>query len=141
MTWCGLKIIENYHVFVNKFHGNLRSKTLSFREIKSVFRDVKWCFKASWGFKGLRPRFNHIWRVFRPVSILHQEENNVCATKISSKFAMSSGLSVNNTVDIILQIRNHVSSQPRSILAVQKTSDEFWSYKPTFFRSVRQDWF
>ena len=26
---------------------------LSCREIKSVFRDVKWCFNASWGLKGL----------------------------------------------------------------------------------------
>ena len=53
MTWCGLKIKENYHILVNKFHGNFRSKTLSFKKIKSVFRDVKWCFNASWGLKGL----------------------------------------------------------------------------------------
>ena len=53
MTWCGLKIKENYNVLVNQFHGNFRSKTLSCREIKYVFRDVKWCFNASWGLKGL----------------------------------------------------------------------------------------
>ena len=27
--------------FINKFHGNFRSKTLGCRNIKSVFRDVK----------------------------------------------------------------------------------------------------
>ena len=54
MTWCGLKITENYHVVLNKFHGNFRSRTLSFRKIKSVFRDVKWCFNASYGIKGLK---------------------------------------------------------------------------------------
>ena len=53
MTWCGLKIKENYHVLVNQFHWNFRSKTLSCGKIKSVFRDVKWCFNASWGLKGL----------------------------------------------------------------------------------------
>ena len=53
ITWCSLKIEENYHVVLNKFHGNFRSKTLSFRKIKYVFRDVKWCFNASWGLKGL----------------------------------------------------------------------------------------
>ena len=52
MTWCGLKIKENYHVLVNKFHGSFRSKPLSFRKNEYVFRDVKWCFNASWGPKG-----------------------------------------------------------------------------------------
>ena len=47
------KIKENCHVLVNQFHGNFRSKTLGCRGIKSVFRDVKWCFNASWGLKGL----------------------------------------------------------------------------------------
>ena len=47
------KIKENYHVLVNQFHGNFRSKTLCCRKIKSVFREVKWCFSASWGLKGL----------------------------------------------------------------------------------------
>ena len=55
MTWCGLKIKENYHVLVNQFHWNFRSKTLSCRKIKYVFRDVKWCCNASWGLKGLMP--------------------------------------------------------------------------------------
>ena len=49
-----IKIKENYHVVLNKFHGNFRSKTLSFRKIKYVFRDVKWCFNASWGLEGLK---------------------------------------------------------------------------------------
>ena len=53
MIWCGLKIKENCHVLVNQFHGNIHSKTLGCRRIKSVFRDVKWCFNASWGLKGL----------------------------------------------------------------------------------------
>ena len=38
---------------VNQFHGNFCSKILRCREIKSVFRDVKWCFNASWGPKRL----------------------------------------------------------------------------------------
>ena len=38
---------------VKEFHGNFRSKTLGYREIKTVFRDVKWCLNASWGLKGL----------------------------------------------------------------------------------------
>ena len=32
---------KNCHVLVNQFHGNFRSKTLIFRKMKSVFRDVK----------------------------------------------------------------------------------------------------
>ena len=50
---CGLKIEENYHVLVNHFDGNFRIKTLGLRKIKTVFRNVKWCFNASWGLKGL----------------------------------------------------------------------------------------
>ena len=38
MIGCGLKNKENYNVLVNHFHGNFHSKTLSFREIKSVFQ-------------------------------------------------------------------------------------------------------
>ena len=53
MIWCGLKFEENHHGLVNKLHENLRSKTLDCRKIKSVFKDVKWCFNASWGLKGL----------------------------------------------------------------------------------------
>ena len=52
MIWCGLKIIENCHVLVNQFHGNIHSKILVVGKLKSVFRDVKWCFNASWGLKG-----------------------------------------------------------------------------------------
>ena len=50
----GEKNKENYYVLVNQFHGNFHSKTFSCRKIKCVFRDVKWCFKASWELKGLR---------------------------------------------------------------------------------------
>ena len=60
-TWCGLKIKENYHVLVNQFHGNVRSKTLGCKKIKCVFRDVKWWFNASWGFKGLKQQRLSIW--------------------------------------------------------------------------------
>ena len=54
MIWCGWKSKENWHVLVNQFHGNIHSKTLGCRKIKSVLRDVKWCFNASWGLKGLK---------------------------------------------------------------------------------------
>ena len=47
------KIEENCHVLVNQFHWNVCFKTLSCRKIKSVFRDVKWCFNASWRLKEL----------------------------------------------------------------------------------------
>ena len=60
MTWCGLKIKDNYHVSVSQFHGNFRSKTLSCRKIKYVFRDVKWCFNALWSLKGLKEVSNQI---------------------------------------------------------------------------------
>ena len=53
MIWCGWKIKENCSVLVNQFHGNFRSKTPSCGGIQSVFRDVKWCFNASWWPKGL----------------------------------------------------------------------------------------
>ena len=53
MIWSRWKSKENCHVLVNQFHWNFRSKTLSCGKIKSVFRDLKWCFKASCGLKGL----------------------------------------------------------------------------------------
>ena len=53
MIWCEWKIEENWHVLVKQFHGNFRSKTLDCTKIKSIFRDVKWCFIALWGLKGL----------------------------------------------------------------------------------------
>ena len=53
MIWSGWEIEENCHVLVNQLHGNLHSKTPSYWKIKSVFRDVKWCFNASWRLKGL----------------------------------------------------------------------------------------
>ena len=62
MTWCGLKINENCHVLVNQLHGNFHSQTLCCWKIKSVFSDVKWCFNASWGLKGLRCLI--IWYIY-----------------------------------------------------------------------------
>ena len=46
MIWCGLRIKENCHVLVSQLHGNIHFKTLGCREIKAVFRDVKWCFNV-----------------------------------------------------------------------------------------------
>ena len=53
MIRCGLKIKENCHVLVNQFHVNFHAKTPSCRKMKSVFRDVKRCFNASWELKVL----------------------------------------------------------------------------------------
>ena len=39
---------------VKQFNGNFHSKTLNYREIKYIFMDVKRCFNASLGLKGLR---------------------------------------------------------------------------------------
>ena len=44
---------ENCQIMVKEVHGNFPFKTVSCRKIKSVFRVVKLCFKASWGLKGL----------------------------------------------------------------------------------------
>ena len=53
-----LKWVVNWRqlpcIAVKQFHGNFPSEILSCRKIRSVFRDVKWCFNASWGLKGLR---------------------------------------------------------------------------------------
>ena len=60
MIWSGWKNEKNCHVLVNQFHGNIHPKTCkspSYRKIKSVFRDVKWCFNASWGLKGLESSY------------------------------------------------------------------------------------
>ena len=51
--WSWWKINEYCHVLINQFHGNFQSKTPSCRRIKYDFRDVKWCFNASWGLKVL----------------------------------------------------------------------------------------
>ena len=53
IIWCGLKIKENCDVLVCRFNGNFYSETLGCRKIKCVFRDLKWCFNASWGLKWL----------------------------------------------------------------------------------------
>ena len=44
-------------LFLKQFHENVCSKTTRFQEIKSVFRDVKWCFNASWGLNPFNPEF------------------------------------------------------------------------------------
>ena len=44
---CNAKVTD-----LSEFYGNFRFKTPGCRKIKSVFRDVKWCFNASWGLKG-----------------------------------------------------------------------------------------
>ena len=54
MTWIGWKIKENCHVLANQFHGNFHYKTFSCGKLKSVHRDLKLCFNASWGFKGFQ---------------------------------------------------------------------------------------
>ena len=49
------KIKKNCHVFLKQFHLNFSSKSLTLQKINSFFfSDVKWCFNASWGFKGLK---------------------------------------------------------------------------------------
>ena len=52
--WRWFEVGENYHVLVNQFHENFHSKTPSCRKIRSVFKDVRRCFNASWGLKGLK---------------------------------------------------------------------------------------
>ena len=52
MTWCGLKINEKCHVLVNQFHGNISSKTLSYRGINCVFEDVNDALMHRKGSKG-----------------------------------------------------------------------------------------
>ena len=59
MTWSWWKM-KNILLILKQFLENLRSKTTSFQEIKSFFRDAKWCFNASWGFKGLIYKTIHV---------------------------------------------------------------------------------
>ena len=75
MTRGGLKIKENCHVLLKHFHGNFRSKTLWCGKIKSVFifRDVKWCFNASWGLKGLMVKVTLVTKLNR----YHSFERNM----------------------------------------------------------------
>ena len=71
------KLKENCHALVNQFHGNFRSKTLCCRKIKSVFRDVKWCFNASWGLKGLNIDKHTILSIRKcPVTTKHLKIDN-----------------------------------------------------------------
>ena len=70
MTWSSLKNKENDHVLVNQFHGNIHSKTLGYGKIKSVFRDVKWCFIASWGLKGLNDLQNNMQAYPHEITII-----------------------------------------------------------------------
>ena len=61
MIWSGWKIKAKYNVLLNQFLVNFHSKTSSYREINCVFRDVKWCFIASWRLKAL-----HILTLYPP---------------------------------------------------------------------------
>ena len=67
---CGLKIKENCHVLVNWFHGNFRFKTLGWRKMKSVLRDVKWCFNASLGLKELKCTCKRIYTNSTKITLL-----------------------------------------------------------------------
>ena len=89
MTWCGWKINENCHVLVNEFNGNFRSKTLGCRTIKSVFRDVKRCFNASWGLKGLRPALSDIARIERVTNVkLHLYHDYLITAPVFSSLVL-----------------------------------------------------
>ena len=74
-------------MLLNQFHGNFRSKTLGFGKIKSVFRDVKWCFNASWGLKGLNALVNFSAHTCLQLQYLHLylqctcEYNTLCETE------------------------------------------------------------
>ena len=63
------KIKKNCHVLVNQFHGNIYSETLGCGKIKCFFRDVKWCFNASWGLKGLSTTANRLHTCLLPIFI------------------------------------------------------------------------
>ena len=52
MIRCGLKIKEHYYVLVNQFHGNFHSKTLGYKKIRSVFKDIKYALMHHEGLKG-----------------------------------------------------------------------------------------
>ena len=54
IKWSGWEIEENCHALVNQFHGNIHSEHPRCRKITPIFRDVQWCFNASWGLKGLK---------------------------------------------------------------------------------------
>ena len=86
MWW---KSTENWHILVKQFHGNFRSKTLCCRKIRSVFRDVKWCFNASWGLEGLT---SLISLYPEPVSFVwHLKKYNSSSTILRFKFIVIPG--------------------------------------------------
>ena len=91
MTWCGLQIKENHHILVNQFHGNFRSKTLSCRKIKYIFRDVKWCFNASWGLKGLKrvAGKNNKWHCILSITTLCRATYKFSQKKVTAYFSSS----------------------------------------------------
>ena len=68
MTWWGWKSKENCHVLVKLFNGNFHSKTFGCSKIKYVFRDVKWCFNASRGLKGVNYTKENSIRRFQNVN-------------------------------------------------------------------------
>ena len=60
----GENLKKNCHVLVNQFHGNFPI-TLGCGKIKSALRDVKWCFNASWGLKGLSQHCVSVCKVYK----------------------------------------------------------------------------
>ena len=48
-----VQIWKKITTYLYWFYGDFRPKLLGCRKIKSVFMDVRWCFNASWGLKGL----------------------------------------------------------------------------------------
>ena len=52
-NYSGWKWPEVGDKWKKQFHEHFRSKTTRFPEIKSVSKNVKWCFSASWGLKRL----------------------------------------------------------------------------------------
>ena len=74
MIWSGWQIKENNHLLVNHFHRNFHSKTPSCRKIESVFRDVKWCYNASWGLNGLKDEKTILVSTVVDISVLRVDE-------------------------------------------------------------------
>ena len=67
------------------------SKTLCCRKIKSVFRDVKWCFNASSGLKGFKYRNKSCSQSAKELTTTHhqipcrcyQKKNNIIITHMA----------------------------------------------------------
>ena len=73
MIWSGWESKGNCHVLVNQSHWNIPSRSPSCRQITSIFRDVKWCFNASWGLKGLSREFTIVIFIHQKSRIISQK--------------------------------------------------------------------